>query len=235
MDETTQPDQLHLLQSCTQQIADFIALSEEAIQKLKQHDAAAGRLMAEHAANFSKQLSEIRQTLQDMQNFMTQAGVARFRVSAERVLAEGQQHLALIRESTERFQKISENSCHTLQRVSENSADWIAEAVKSLQIEKFRSLIFENVDRVENTSRTAIQRIRKLSRWFQWEKLGLALAVAVIVSLLTGLFINDELPWETHSKAVTERNVGRMLMQAWPKLSLEAKENIETAAAPAYT
>lgn len=234
MDETTQPDQLRILQSCTQQIADFIALSEEAIQKLKQHDAAAGKLMEKHSTNFSKQLSDVRQTLQDMQSFMTQAGVARFRVSAERVLAEGQQHLALIHEATERFQKISENSCHTLQRVSENSADWIAEAVKSLQIEKFRSLIFENVDRVENTSRTAIQRIRKLSRWFQWEKLGIALAVAVIVSLLTGLFVNDELPWETHSKVVTERNVGRMLMQAWPKLSLEEKERIETAAAPTY-
>ncbi len=234
MDETALPDQLQDLQVFTQQIADFIALSEEAIQKLKQHDAVAVKVVEDNATHFNQQLDEIRKTIVQMQNFMTQTGVARFKVLAENMLSDGQQHVENIKNATERFQKVSENSCHTLQRVSENSADWIAEAIKSLQIEKFRRLIFENVDRVENTARTAVQRIRKLSRWFQWEKLGIAIVVAVIVALLTGLFINDELPWETHSKVVTERNVGRMLMQAWPKLSLQEKEKIEAAAAPTY-
>ncbi len=234
MDKTVQAEQLLQLQDSSQQIADFIAMSEEVIQKLKQHDAVAGRMLEDNASYFSQQLDEIRKTIVQMQNFMTQTGVARFKVLAEKMLSDGQKHFESIQSATDRFQKLAENSCHTLQRVSENSADWIAEAIKSLQIEKFRGLIFENVDRVENTSRTAIQRIRKMSRWFQWEKLGLALVVAVVVSLMTGLFVNDELPWETHSKVVQERNVGRMLMQAWPKLSLAEKERIETAASPNY-
>ncbi len=235
MDITTDPlDEARRLQDCTQKIADFIALSEEALKKLEQHDVVTGKSLQTTSIQFNQQLSQIHKMLAELEEFMTQAGVARFRVSAERMLSEGEKHLHNILEATEKFKKIAEESCQNLQHVSESSADWIAEAIKSLQVDKFRSLIFENVDRVEHVADTSIARIHKMARWFQWEKLGIALVVAILVSLLTGLFVNDELPWETHTKVVTERNVGKMLMQAWPKLSLQERESIQSAASSQY-
>lgn len=234
MDESIATDDFNRLQACMQQVADFIALSEEAVQKLEKHDTVSGEMLKKSSVYFDQQLNQIREALGDLQEFMTQAGVTRLRVAAERMLADGQQHLHNIKEATEEFQRVAENSCSNLQRVSENSADWIAEAIKSLQIEKFRSLVFENVDRIENSADVAIRRVQKLSKWFQWEKLGIALVVAVIVSLLTGLFINDEMPWETHNKVVMERNAGKMLIQAWPKLSSVEKEHIQALSSSEY-
>ena len=234
MDESIPTDDFNRLQTCMQQVADFIALSEEAVQKLEKHDTITGEMLEKSSVHFDQQLEQIRGALGDLQSFMTQAGVARLRVSAEHMLTDGQEHLQNIKEATEQFKHVAENSCSNLQRASENSADWIAEAIKSLQIEKFRNLVFENVDRIENSADTAIRRIQKLSKWFQWEKLGIALVVAVLVSLLTGLFINDEMPWETHNKVVMARNVGKMLIQAWPKLSASEKEHIQALSSSEY-
>ena len=54
--------------------------------------------------------------------------------------------------------------------------------------------------------------------------------VAVFTTVLTAfvilLYLNGELPWEMHHKAINERHAGKVLLQAWPNLTLEEKTKI---------
>jgi len=223
-------EQLQKLHLFSEKAADFIAQFEEASERIATHEIITRKRLEESEAAFNARMEAIEKAIAELREFMTQTGAARLRLTAEQILREGEQHLNEIQEANKKFQKIAENSCRQLQHTAESSSHWITDSIKSLRIEDFRRLIFDNTDHVETVSQHAVSRIKKMVKWFHWEKVGIALVVAVIVSLLTGLFINDEAPWEVHKQVVAERSAGQLLIKAWPKLSPNEKEHIENIA-----
>lgn len=147
--------------------------------------------------------------------------------------AKGQsleQALIAIREATEAFQHSTKNSADHLRKVADNSARWISESLKSLKVDELKQITLSHTQTVETVTESAVKKVKNLIRWFKWERLGIAMIIAVSVSLLTGLFINDESPWDSHREVVAEREAGKMLFKAWPKLSTTEKQDIQNTA-----
>jgi len=176
-----------------------------------------------------ERMDKIEKSIKSLRKLLIVSGSGNSDVAAREALNESKEQLARIQRATDDLNQQAQDSCEHLQKVAENSANWISEAMQSLDIEHFRHLIFDNVETVEAASQSAIKRIQKLVRWFHWEKVGLAFLIAVLVVFLAGLFINDEFPWESHQRVSAERKAGTILLRAWPNLTLREKQNIEQA------
>lgn len=229
--EVTQEEIESRTHASIKKLADFIALFEEAAEKIEKHETATSEQLQKREAAFEKKLEDIHSAIDELSNFMTQSGVARFRVTAEKLIQENQSYLAEVQNHLKNFETLAANSCDNLQRAAENSASWIAEAIKTLRLDQVRKLTFDHEARIEAASSRAIEKINKIAKWFHWEKISMALIISVMVALLTGLFINDESPWESHSKVVAERDAGKVLLRAWTKLSPDEKNHIESEGA----
>ena len=81
-------------------------------------------------------------------------------------------------------------------------------------------------EQVEKSAQNAIQKSEKLLRLFQWRSIVLILFTTLITTVTTGLYINDEFPWDFHRQATNERSAGKILMKAWPVLSQEEREKV---------
>ena len=44
--------------------------------------------------------------------------------------------------------------------------------------------------------------------------------------MITGLYLDDEWPWEAHSEVVQQRNLALSVEKTWPILSLADQQNI---------
>jgi hypothetical protein len=215
------------LEEMTRRIAEAVVLLEEATQKIETHELITGKRLQTSEVYFNKRLEEITTAINELRELMTQAGVARFRVMAERALQEGRDHLLEIQKATEDFHTTVQGDVDYIHRTAENASNWIAEAIKSLKLDDFRRLMVESIDQIDEVSSNAVKRVTRLVNWFHWRRLGIAIVVALIASVLTAWFITDEAPWESHQHVVAERKVGKLWYQALPKLTKTEKDSIE--------
>ncbi len=211
----------------TQHIADFIAVQEAAVNKLEEEETERKNEMQTYRHEFNSQIHEVKNILGEFQEMMTSVGVARFRVSALEALQQGREHLALVREQNDVFTRVTDEKINHIDKVTEEAEKRITRLLRSLRIEYFKKLVDDGCEHVEQVSTTAAQRVNHIVKWFHWEKLGIAVAIALVVAIVMGLFTNDEWPWETHQRVVAERSAGRILLSAWPHLSKQEKTDIQ--------
>jgi len=79
---------------------------------------------------------------------------------------------------------------------------------------------------VEETSTSAISRLRDTVKWFHWKNIGLAGVIAILSTLTISLYLTDEMPWEKHRQVAVQRQYGEALINAWPTLSEEERQRI---------
>jgi len=231
MNNDFQPSHLASTDDFSRKLSIYVNAFENAVAKLEMLTENTFNRIQQNEAYFKDRVEKIEASVNELETFLsgfkTQTGLATFKAAAENKLRETERQLKEIQVATKNFQKVAEESTKQLKRVADNSANHISESLKSLDVENLRRLTFENSHLIEEVSENAVKRVKRLVRWFHWEKLGLALTVAVVVSLLTGLFINDESPWESHKQVIAEREAGKVLFKAWPTLTSEEKTHIQ--------
>ena len=79
---------------------------------------------------------------------------------------------------------------------------------------------------IEQTASDAILKNSKLLRGFNWKYFAFVLTAVAFNTLILTMYINDEMPWETHQHAIQERLAGQTLFKAWPTLPDETKQHI---------
>ncbi len=79
---------------------------------------------------------------------------------------------------------------------------------------------------IRQTGLATVKNIAKAAKWFFWRKLALMTLLTLVVSVLMGLYLNDELPWESHERALQQRQVGQATLAAWGQLSSTDKMQI---------
>ena len=217
-------------QELSQAMADFVALSETSLEEMKEREQSSRDYIEQSIHAFDAQLESIASVLEDFQTIMTQAGAARWRLAAQQALQEGQEHIKHIEQATQKIQRVVIDGCERVDQVTLSAASRVADAARSLKIEDIKRLTEQSIDQLNKLSATSMKRIARTMKWFHWEKLGLALVVAIGVGIVGGLFMNDQLPWETHHKVAQERASGHILIKAWPHLTQAERIRIQQAA-----
>lgn len=212
----TQQQQLRFI---VQHMADFMVLYEAAEDKLATREQQLHTRFTEYEHRMTEYLSAVQASIREFNDVLTQAGIARWRLAAETALRDGKTQAKKIEEATETFRQLSTDTCERLDRATSYTVKNISEAVGTFRVSDFKLLTEDCAKQVEKTAQSAVKQIGKVSRWFYWRKLLLVFSFTIILTVISGLYINDEWPWEMHNQVLTERQVGVATLQTWPQLS----------------
>lgn len=208
------------------EMANFVALYETLEDKLITRETALEDKLLANETLLAKQLIQIKSAFAEFQAIMTEAGAARWRIAAENALREGQSHLQALEETSVNVAQSIKEGCEQLDQATAQTIAGITEATKVLPIKEFTQLIEQGNTQLKTTATATLEKTTDLIRWFHWKNLAMILALSVFVIFITGLYSNDEWPWEIHQQVVKERGAGRALIAAWPQLTPAEQQDI---------
>ena len=113
-----------------------------------------------------------------------------------------------------------------MKKAESRVAKKIQNFISQLNVEEMRELADTSRVAIEQTSTNAILQSGRLLRWFNWKHLAFVLTAVAFNTLILTMYINDEMPWETHQYAIQERLAGQALLKAWSSLPDESKHHI---------
>ena len=216
---------------------EFIAYFELAESKMMEWRHEIEQQAQTHQNKTEQQLQSLHNELEALQEVLTQAGLARFRLAAEKTLSQGEGHIEelnktsqqLINDISDKHQNFSDLLEEHLDQIKTHTAqalESIDAQLHDYDIHLFRRIANESCDQVERAATNAIAKSTRLLRNFQWRSMAMTLLTTVIASFAIGLYINNELPWEIHQHVMNEREAGKVLIKAWPALTQEEKDKI---------
>lgn len=81
----------------------------------------------------------------------------------------------------------------------------------------------------ENVFQSADEQISQkppISKFHEWRSVTLTLVTTLLTAVIFGMYTNNEYPWEMHQQAISERDAGKALLNAWPSLTQDEKIKI---------
>lgn len=229
----THEDDLTRIKDLLRHTGEFIAYFELAETKMMEWRAE----IEQHVARLDQHTQILRHELSAMNDLISEAGTAQFRMVAEKALSQGESNLQLLEHNCNQFTQNFHHQQEKLNRLTERCIEKIehraieaTQAVSSqlaqYDVHQFHRLANESCDHIQRVANEAVSKSKKLLGVFQL-RFGLFAAFTTIVTaFVIVLYLSDELPWEMHHQAMNERQAGKVLLQAWPNLSQEEKAKI---------
>lgn len=228
IDENTNK-QLHKMLT---DLANFMALYEQADDRFKAQKEEMDQHIATFKSEMNAQLTEIRGTVVEIKEVMDEAGAARWRIAAEKAMKAGDSHLVSIKEATNVYKKLAEDSVTRLEHVSLSTEKRVSNALSHLNeensevVEDFRRRSEEAYVALESSTVNSINILNKMIRWLRFDRIGIAVIAGLLSAFLTSAYVNAEWPWETHAQTTQQRLVGKTILTVWPSLSKQKQQEI---------
>ncbi|MCC5791351.1 MAG: hypothetical protein JJT82_01905 [Legionellaceae bacterium] len=212
------------------QSAEFIAYFELVDSKIQEWQCSFETNLQHQQNHLQKQHSYLDKEIKLFEETLTQAGLARFRLQADKLLQQSEHHLKQV----ERF---TSNGLQNLQAQQEQLQHFIRDALTKMDLhcqqgiqkidqqlsrydaDHFRRIASDSCEQVERVAQHAIDKSNAAVRTLQWKTVLLTAAASLLTAFAIGLYVSDEWPWEMHQQAMNEREAGKILMKAWPKLT----------------
>ena len=207
-------------------LGEFLALFEEAESKLEDRERQLQVQIEHYEQRLQQSLETIQGSLAECERVMTETGVARWRLAAEQAVSQGEAQVQALQSINEEFRVLSHQSCDRLEQASHYAVKSMGDIVTSFRQADFKSVADGCCDRIEKLTNKSITKINELMRWVYWKKIFLVFAFSSLVAVITGLYINDEWPWEDHAEVMHERDLGQAASHAWQQLSAKDKAMI---------
>lgn len=236
MDNLPDPD-LAKIKSLLRHTGEFIAYFEIAEAKMItwQQELEAQIQLQEKKINH--QLQNLQQEIEPLHEALTQAGIARLKLSLEQAQREGEEHIALLKKTGQSLldsMKAQQQEISTMISSGLNQIDqFILQALKEMNqqladydINHFKRVANESCIHVEKVATSTMRKSSGLLKVFQWRSIALALLSTFITAFVISLYVSSEMPWESHQHALNERQVGRALIKIWPELSQQEQDKI---------
>lgn len=230
MNAQTYETELIKMRASLNKIAEFVALYESTEDKLQIREKEIEERISNNERAVDTQLSQIKSVLNDFREIMTEAGAARWRVAADQSLKSGQQHLKSIRLATDEFVRKTEDNYKKLDKTAEYTVKGISKAIYSFRIDDFQRITKDAVTEIQAACDNTLKKIERVVRWFHWRNVGLLFAMTLVLSLVSGLYLNDEWPWEAHRDIMDQRQLAHAVVSAWPHLTKLDQQTILNSA-----
>lgn len=220
-------DQFH---SILREVADFNAIFETVQEKLKAREMALEQKLNAAGQQLSNQLVEIQRSLEIFANFMTEEGAARSRMAIKQAKEETQSALQTLKSTCEEIKHTVEETETRLDHTITQTLTHVAEITKSFPADEFKQVTEKSCAEIKETSNNAMKQMVNFGRLFHRKNLIMAFVLTLFMAFVLGLYLNGEWPWEIHQQVIKERNAGRALLTAWPKLTPAEQQAIIHAA-----
>ncbi|WP_058443180.1 hypothetical protein [Legionella brunensis] len=235
--EHIQDQDITKLKELLRHTGEFIAYFELAETKMLEwrHDIEQQAQIQQNKSQ--QQLQNLHNELDALQEVLTQAGIARFRLTAEKALKQGEEHVnhvqkisqQLLEDMTNKHQELSqllEKGLNQIEQYTVRAIERLDEHFTQYDVHHFRRIANESCEQVERVAHNAVIKSQGLLGRFQWRAASLALLTTIFTAFAIGFYVSNEFPWEIHQQAINEREAGKVLMKAWPSLTQEEKAKI---------
>ncbi|MDP3269616.1 MAG: hypothetical protein Q8M40_11315 [Legionella sp.] len=224
--EHSQENDLARIHDLLSHTSEFIAYFELAETK-----------MIEWRADIMQQTEVFKNEMLAINKILSAAGTTNFRQITERALNQGEKNLELLERNSNQFmhsiqnqqehlRQLTEKCIRNIEQHSAHASSLIAAQLAKYDVHQFHRIATESCDHVERVANDAVSKSNKFLSMFQL-RLGLfAVLTTILTSFVIVLYLSDELPWEMHHQAMNERQAGKVLLNAWPKLTQEEKAKI---------
>lgn len=228
-----QVDDLTRVKELLRHTSEFIAYFELAETKMMEWRNA----IEQQASQIQQQAQLLENDLVSIRDLLSQTGIANFHATAEKALSQGEAHLQSlefhsvnfteqVQQQQEKLNVLTEKS---LEKIDNHSAEVVHNLMTQLaqyDVNLFHRIANESCDYVGRAANDAVNKSNKLLSKFQFRFGLFAVVTSMLTTFISVLYLNGELPWEMHHLAMNERQAGKVLLQAWPKLSHEEKIKI---------
>jgi hypothetical protein len=139
---------------------------------------------------------------------------------------EIEQQAIRLQQQQEALQVLTEHSLAQINKHSEQATQNISSQLGQYDPQQFQRIALESCEQVKRAANNAVNKSNKLLQIFHLRFNFFAVLTTLLTAFIVVLYLNGELPWEMHHQAKNERQAGKVLLQAWPKLSQEEKTKI---------
>lgn len=228
---------LHKMKELLRHAGEFIAYFELAETKIVEWRQELEQQTQTHHMRTTQQLESISREFSLLEDILTQAGLVRFRLTLEKVVNQADEQIRTLQQTSntfltdarachEDFSDLLANSLTHIEKHTQQAMTSLDKQLAHYDTEQFKRIADESYELLEKTAHDAISKSGSLLKTLQWRLVLLTLTTTLFTTLLAGLYINSEFPWETHQKAHNERSAGKFFMQLWPKLSDQEKTKL---------
>lgn len=218
----------------TPHLNEFITLFEIAETKMAEwrHE------ITQQANAQQEQLNDFKIELDRMQHVISEAGLECFRSMAEETISQSDDYLhglknieqQLLRQIHDHRAELTRITQHAMTRISQKAsqtAHILDEKLSQQDAIQFNQLAHHHFEKRKAPSVTLMKQREKITtRYIKWQSITLTFVTSLVTALVFGLYTTDELPWEMHQQATSERGAGKVLMSAWPSLTHQEKNKI---------
>lgn len=211
------------LKELLRRTGEFIAYFEFAETKMVEWRQDIEQQASLHEQQFQQKLHALRTELSTVEEIFTQAGLARFRMVAETALQQVVKHIS---NHQREITTVGETVVEQIAAHANEALALLSAKLAEFDAQNFQKIAHHSCDQVEKSAQNAINKSSKILRLFHWRSAALVFLATVISAFAIGLYLNNEYPWEIHQHVINERDAGKMLMNAWPKLTDQEKVKI---------
>lgn len=225
------------LKTLLERSSEFIAYFELAEKKMQQW-------LLNIERNHQQQLNECLQKSEQLKEqaialneMLSQTGIQQFRQSVHQALNQGEKQLqslyskgdAILKTIKTQFEYFEQYTNKSLQQIESSSLQAIEifhTELSKYDATQFHRIADESCMHIQEFAQDAVKKNRKILKSFQWRFLLLVILTTLLTTFVVGLYVADELPWEMHKQAMSERQAGRLLLSAWQDLSQQERQKI---------
>ncbi|KTD18024.1 hypothetical protein [Legionella jordanis] len=232
-----QDQDISKLKELLRHTGEFIAYFELAETKMLEwrHDIEQQAQIQQTKAQ--QQLQSLHNELDALQEVLTQAGLARFRLAAEKLLQQGEERAENLEKLSQNFleqfdyhqqefNRLLEKGLAQIEQYAIRAIERMDEHFSQYDVQQFRRITSESCEQIERVANNAVRKSQGLLGNFQWRAATLAIITTLITAFAIGFYVSNELPWEIHEHVKNEREAGKVLIKAWPILTQEEKDKI---------
>lgn len=213
--------------------SEFIAYFELAESKLLEWK----ELIDEQQNRIGQQQQQLEDDLAALKTTLADTGILNLRTATESLLNHAQTQVKTMEKASQRFilelenrqQEVTQLSQACLAKIEGQSQKALTQMLSELKhydVAQFHRIANESCSHVERLAQATIKKSQRALGLFQLRHSVLAILTTALTAFIVSLYLNGELPWEMHQKAVSERQAGKVLLDAWPSLSQEIKAKI---------
>jgi len=194
--------------------------------------------ITQQAGAQQEQLNDFKIELDRMQNVISEAGLECFRTMAEETISQSDDYLhglknieqQLLRQIHDHRAELTRITQHAMTRITQKaaqSAHILDEKLSQHDAIQFNQLAHHSFEKKKAPTVLPMkQEVTIPTNDIKWQSITLTFVASFLTALVFGLYTTDELPWEMHQQATSERGAGKALINAWPSLSHQEKNKI---------
>lgn len=212
--------------SFQQSVRTFAVMAEAAYHSLQNWEKSLDTKLnaAEHLID--SRLHDIQATLQHFQETLQATQVQEWQKTVETIYIDERLHSQLLQETYNDIKKSMQQIASSYERTAAQTTKKLTQTLHGLHAGELQQLADDSCEEVKTLAATIKQQVTQTIAWFNWKNFSIVFLLALLVSVVISLYIDDEWPWEAHKIVVKQRIAGQMLIAAWPQLNHNTQQQI---------